>query len=154
MFCLDPGIFPECCYYWRRVPSGAARPLPRSALGLAFQLIFSRTRIPRLWCGGLMVSSGIHSLVCAMRTTLSPSLDYFVVFYYYYIYFFIAALRLHGCAGFSLVVASGATLRCSVWVSNGSHLSCAVWAPGLEGVSSWSTWARSLWLPGCRAQTQ
>ena len=95
-------------------PQALPVPLPRSALGLAFQLIFSRTRIPRLWCGGLMVSSGIHSLVCAMRTTISPSFDYLVVFYYYYIYFFIAALRLHGCAGFSLVVASGgySSLQC------------------------------------------
>ena len=50
-------------------PQALPVPLPRSVLWLTFLLIFSRTRIPRLWFGGLMMSSDIHSLVCAMRTT-------------------------------------------------------------------------------------
>ena len=61
-------------------PQALPVPLPRSVMWLTFLLIFSRTRIPRLWFGGLMMSSDIHSLVCAMRTTISPSFDYLVVF--------------------------------------------------------------------------
>ena len=62
----------------RGCPQAATLPLPRSALWLAFQLIFFRTRTPRLWFIGLMMSY-IHSLICVVKTTISPSFDYLVL---------------------------------------------------------------------------
>lgn len=81
-----------------------------------------------------MMSSDFHSLVCAIRTTISPSFDYLVGFYYYYIYLCISCSeslwlrRLCSSCG-----RRGYSSHCSVWASNCSHLSCcAVWALGVR----------------------
>lgn len=73
------------------------------------------------------------------------------------IYLFSVVLGLHCCAGFSLFVASGATLESS----RGAQASrcsgfcrCRARAPGRGGIRGCGTWARQLGLPGSRAQAQ
>ena len=94
-----------------------------------------------LYSYSFFTASSYHSWTIIHRTLLKlsqSSLSFLNVFFF-------AVLVLHGCSGFSLIVASQATLPSSVWASHCDSISCwRAWALECVGFCSYVMWN----LPG------
>ena len=107
---------------------------------LTTSLLMSFIKNYSLYSYSFFTASSYHSWTIIHRTLLKlsqSSLSFLNMFF--------AVLVLHGCSGFSLIVASEATLPSSVWASHCDSVSCwRAWALECVGFCSCVMWN----LPG------